>query len=233
MVSSNGHYKNKYNVLNTYETLPAAINAINKQKASTRGQWYVYDLQDGRKRVWPALATKQEQVNKAVAWAKSIAADSKHGYSCYGELYKGSNDNKWDRWGKYGEYSCSTLIVTAYELAGFADLRSVAAKTKLKILQSGRVGINSTCMASALKKSGRFTNITKKVKGMKSLKPGDVLVQTYHVAMYIGGGKIVEASMNEVGREYAKARPGDQTGREIRVCSYYGGWGAFYRPKVN
>ncbi|MDO4475555.1 MAG: NlpC/P60 family protein [Lachnospiraceae bacterium] len=235
LVSCNGNYKNQENTLGKYQTLEQAIKAVNKQKKKTRAQWYVYDLANGRKRVWPELKSSQEQVNRAVAWAKAVAEDPRHGYSCYGEKMEGSLKSKWDRWGRYGDYSCSTLIVTAYELTGFADLRKTAAKHRLRILQTGREGLNSTCMAAALKKSGRFKNVTKKVraaKGTKNLKPGDVLVQTYHVAMYIGNGKIVEARMNELGREYAKTRPGDQTGAEIRIGRYYGGWNCIYRPVV-
>ena len=53
------------------------------------------------------------------------------------------------------------------------------------------------------------------------LKKGDVLLnEAHHTAMYLGGNKIVNASINELGKTTG-GRTGDQTGREILVRDFY------------
>ena len=126
----------------------------------------------------------------------------------------------------------------AYELAGFTNLRTICQQNRYAIPISSRqraIGYSSKNAHEALSASGKFTNVTAKFKsqGKTFLLPGDILIQSgrRHVAMYIGDSKIVEATMNEVGREYASSRAGDQTGREIRIASYRGGWCEVWRPK--
>lgn len=53
------------------------------------------------------------------------------------------------------------------------------------------------------------------------LKKGDVLLnEKHHTAIYLGGNKLVNASINEKGTTTG-GRTGDQTGREILVRDYY------------
>lgn len=56
---------------------------------------------------------------------------------------------------------------------------------------------------------------------MANLKRGDILLnEKHHTAIYVGGGNIVHASLNEKGGIYG-GQSGDQTGKEICVRSYY------------
>ena len=73
-------------------------------------------------------------------------------------------------------------------------------------------------MRAAFIKDG-FKSIPYK-KGM-SLFRGDVLLnEKHHTALYIGDGKIVQASINEKGKATG-GQTGDQTGGEIAVRSFY------------
>lgn len=55
----------------------------------------------------------------------------------------------------------------------------------------------------------------------KNLKRGDILLnEKHHTAIYIGGGRIVHASLNEKGTTTG-GKTGDQTGREITTRDYY------------
>ena len=54
-----------------------------------------------------------------------------------------------------------------------------------------------------------------------SLKKGDVLLnEKHHTAIYLGGGMLVHASINEKGTTTG-GKSGDQTGREICTRAYY------------
>jgi nucleoid-associated protein YgaU len=56
---------------------------------------------------------------------------------------------------------------------------------------------------------------------VSQLQPGDVLLNDqHHTAMYVGNGQIAMASIDENGN-LAGGTPGDQTGRETLVRSYY------------
>ena len=103
------------------------------------------------------------------------------------------------RWGERGDYDCSSLTISALRVAG-VDTRWAT--------YTGN-------MRSALTGSGFYC------RGFDNLKRGDILLNdTYHVAVYIGNGMIVQASGNEWGGAVG-GQPGDQTGREIWVCGYY------------
>lgn len=53
------------------------------------------------------------------------------------------------------------------------------------------------------------------------LRRGDILLNViHHTAIYLGSGQIVEAAIDELGGT-AGNTPGDQTGGEIRIRSFY------------
>ena len=129
-------------------------------------------------------------IEKAVEWAINIANDDSHGYDQIG------------RWGP--DFDCSSLVISAFEEAG------------VKVKEAGATYTGN--MLSAFKRCG-FEAIPYE-KGMV-LKKGDVLLnKKHHTVLYIGDGKIVQASINEKGGIY-NGKDGDQTGKEIAVGNFY------------
>ena len=233
LVTSNWNYTNEYNVLRSFAKLANAKRAIQRQSASIRAEWYIVDTESGKQVVYPQLNNNREKIRQAVAWAKAITADNRHGYDCGGERMRRNTRLPFKRWGKKGDYSCSTLVIMAYELAGFENLRALAAKKKLTCTIEGKtvLGLNSSNLAKACKLSVRFRAVTTayKKKGQKALRAGDVLIRDGHVAMYVGGGKMVQATCNENGGMFG-GKPGDQPGGELMCCGFSGPWTAVFRP---
>lgn len=129
-------------------------------------------------------------IESAIKWAVDKANDDSHGYDQIG------------RWGD--DYDCSSLVISAYEQAG------------VPVKEAGATYTGN--MLSTFKKCG-FEAIPYK-KGMPLIR-GDVLLnEKHHTAMYIGDGKIVQASINEKGG-IVGGKTGDQTGREISVGKFY------------
>lgn len=133
-------------------------------------------------------------VDNAVAWAVGIAQDNSHGY------------DQLNRWGQ--DYDCSSLIIQAWENAG------------VRVKSIGNASHTGN-MYEAFKRLG-FRDVTSSVNlqtGYGLIK-GDVLLNVKsHTAMYIGDGKMVNASLNEKGT-VTGGKPGDQTGLEICVRAY-------------
>ena len=149
------------------------------------------------------------RVEKAVRFMIDIAQDSSHGY----------DQNQ--RWGERGDYDCSSLTITAFEKAGFP------VKSKYGATYTGN-------MKQAFINCG-FKDVRKDVNIVTGagLIRGDVLLnEVHHVAVYIGNGLIVQASINELGRATG-GKPGDQTGYEINISKYKnyhrGGWDCVLR----
>ena len=135
------------------------------------------------------------KVENATKWAINIANDNSHGY------------DQLSRWGT-PDYDCSSLVISAYEQAG------------IKVKTAGATYTGN--MYNAFVKCG-FDDVTTTVNLSTGagLKRGDVLLnKTHHTAMFIGSGKLVEASINEKGT-IMNGKPGDQTGNEIHTRSYY------------
>lgn len=102
------------------------------------------------------------------------------------------------RWGP--DYDCSSLVITAYQKAG------------MPVRDNGATYTGN--MRDAFKKCG-FREVT------GFLKAGDVLLnEKNHAALYIGDGKIVQASHNEKGG-ITGGQTGDQNGKEIAIVNYY------------
>ena len=136
------------------------------------------------------------KIETAVNWMISTANSNIHGY-----------DQKY-RWGQYGDYDCSSAVITAWENAG------VPVKT------NGATYTGN--MYSVFKKCG-FIDVTQSVDRAtgRGIQRGDVLLNRMnHTAMSIGNGQIVQASINEKGT-VTGGKPGDQTGKEFYIRSYY------------
>ncbi len=113
------------------------------------------------------------------------------------------------RWGERGDYDCSSLVVSALRTAGLET--SEATYTGNMVYNLTRNGFSWL---------GDFSN----------LQIGDILLnEKYHTAVYLGGGLLVHASGNEF-RGAVGGQPGDQTGTEVCVRSYYWEpWDGFLR----
>lgn len=105
-----------------------------------------------------------------------------------------------NRWGV--DYDCSSFVITAYEKAG------IPVKSKGGATYTGNM-------------RNAFLNCGFKEVDKSGLRLGDVLLnEKNHTAIYIGGGKIVHARINENGTTTG-GQTGDQTGGEICVTPYY------------
>ena len=134
----------------------------------------------------------------ALAWAKKIADDPRHGYS---------QASRWGKEGTVSDFDCSSFVISAYEQAG-AGLKSAGA-TYTGDLR----GVALRC---------GFSDVTAKcnLNNCSGMQPGDILLYHIsgtngHAAMYAGNSKIVHAR----GKSYGAAAPGDQ-GTEIAVTNY-------------
>lgn len=136
------------------------------------------------------------KVESATRWMENLARDDSHGY-----------DQDY-RWGERGDYDCSAAVITAFQQAGVPVKSNGATYTgnmKRVFLATG------------------FIDVTKAVNRSTGagLMRGDVLLnQGNHTAVYLGGGKEAEASINEFGG-ITGGQPGDQTGYEVLIRSYY------------
>ena len=232
IVTCNHHYDNKYNTLAKTDTLKEAKTKIEKQPKQYKGEWYVYDSKT-KKIVWPDLSTNKKKINKAISWAIGIANDPRHGYDTNGEPSSTNCDLKWKRWGKCGDYSCSTIVATAYELFGFFNARTYAWNNNLKMALTGSTkkfhGYNAYNIAQCLKGTKKFKDISSKYhkNGRSILKAGDIVVNDRqdHTALIVTNQRIVEGALNENYQEYASSIPGDQrNGSELSIRSYMGGY---------
>lgn len=149
------------------------------------------------------------KTENATQWMINLANNNSHGY------------DQTKRWGEKGDYDCSSAVISAWQAAG------VPVKTN---------GASYTGnMKSVFLKTG-FSDVTSKItlSSGAGLKRGDVLLNTSsHTAMFIGNGQIVHASINENGKTTG-GKPGDQTGKEICIRSYYNKpWNCILRYKEN
>ena len=107
------------------------------------------------------------------------------------------------RWNELGDYDCSSLVVSALRQAG---------------LDTGGATYTGNMKSSLTARGFRW------ITDFSQLQCGDILLNIrYHTAIYLGNGLLVHASGNEYG-EAIGGEPGDQTGSEICVRSY------FWRP---
>lgn len=116
-----------------------------------------------------------------------------------------NDDSVGYQWGGWGpEFDCGHLIIDAYERAGFP------------VKSHGGAASTHNMREAWLACGG--SDVTGKVNRSTGagMLPGDVCVnKEHHAVMYIGNGKIVHARSNFDGK------PGDSSGKEICVGSYY------------
>lgn len=130
-------------------------------------------------------------IQSAVAWARSIAADDSHGY------------DQTNRWGQ--DYDCSSFVIAAYRAAGVPLECTYTGDMRGDMLRRGFADVTASVNLST-------------GAGMQA---GDVLLNyARHTALALGGGRIVQASINEHGTATG-GQTGDQTGREIYERTYY------------
>lgn len=129
-------------------------------------------------------------IDSAVSWARQIAADPRHGY---------------DQTNRQGpDYDCSSFVLAAFKQAGLP----------LKATYTGN-------MRSDMLRNGFVVAIRVNLATGAGLEVGDVLLnERNHTALYIGNGRVVQASINELGTTTG-GKTGDQTGREIYERGYY------------
>lgn len=130
-------------------------------------------------------------IQDAVAWARRIAADDTHGY------------DQTNRWG--ADYDCSSFVISAYKAAGVPLECTYTGDMRGDMLRRGFIDVTATCNLST----------------GAGVAAGDVLLNyARHTALALGGGRIVQASINELGT-VTNGMPGDQTAREIYERTYY------------
>jgi hypothetical protein len=106
-----------------------------------------------------------------------------------------------DRWNikPGGDADCSSLVIFALREAGF---------------DTGSASYTGNMLPNLLMHGW------KRVPNNGNPQPGDILLNiVHHVAVYLGGGQLAQASYSE--NRSANGRPGDQTGHETNVGPYY------------
>ena len=123
-------------------------------------------------------------------WMENLAIDDSHGYA-------------WGGWGPQ-DYDCSHAVITALQTSGIPVKDYGATYTgnmKDAILACG----------------GKDVTASVNLGSGNGLKRGDILLNiANHVAVYIGGGRLVHARSSE-----GNNIPGDQNGQEIRIQQYF------------
>ena len=131
-----------------------------------------------------------EKTKRFISKAVEIANDPASGYS------------QIRRWGK--DYDCSSLMYTCGYYAGYELPNRDPRYTGTMVNDFRHAGFTVHAFDGNL----------------FDLEPGDILLnEAHHTAVYIGDGKLVEASIAETGG--IDGMPGDQTGHEIHVTSVY------------
>lgn len=136
-------------------------------------------------------------IESACNYGVELANNNKHGY------------DQLNRW--LPDVDCSSLVCLCYEQAGVPVREAGASYTGNLLAGFTKCGFEAI-----------------KFKSSIPLVRGDVLFYNYvknektygHAILYLGGGKIVQASINEKGTTTG-GKTGDQTGKEVAVGNYY------------
>ena len=135
------------------------------------------------------------KIQDAVALAKAWAADPSHGY------------DQTRRWGP--DYDCSSFLIAVWEAVG------VPVKTNGATWTGNMRDVFCRCGFEVI------TTDPAKLSIGAYLQDGDIVLnELNHVAMVVDGGKLVQASGNELGT-VTGGQTGDQTGKEIHITPYH------------
>jgi hypothetical protein len=140
-----------------------------------------------------ALQSQKRTLARFVDELVKICGDNSHGYD---QAY---------RYNQYGDYDCSSLTIIALQKAGFKTGDAV---------YTGN-------MREEIVGADQFQWLWWDEVGREGLRVGDIMLNEYsHTNVYLGNGEVANASGNEWGGAVG-GEPGDQTGRELLVRSYY------------
>ena len=119
-----------------------------------------------------------------------------------------SQSDRWDFNPAGGNCDCSSLVIHCLQEAGF-DTGGAS--------YTGNLSANLTARGWA------------RVGNDGNPQPGDILLNDAdHVAVYLGGGKLAQASQSE--NNSTVGAPGDQTGGETNISNYYNfPWNCYLR----
>lgn len=181
------------------------VQIIKRTKSPTGNVWYQIKWNGksgfiwGKRLSFAYIAETGGMAKRAAANAKAIAQDSFHGY----------NNTKGKRGGN-PDYACSSFVADCYIKAG-VDFGIPASKVYTKDMRK-------------LFTAHGFKNVTSKVnlKNGNGMKEGDVFVKPgSHTEIYLGNGKVAGARGNANSGQPENGKPGDQTGNEIAISSYW------------
>lgn len=156
-----------------------------------------------------------EGIEKAVNWAKMIAANDGYGYD------QATRTSGWEKWqsnpdcnGQCGSFDCSSFVSAALTVGGYFETNP---------------NFNTGSQPQALERAG-FRRIATSATSSANLQAGDILISSNrHTAMYIGNNQIVETGHDE-NNQYRGGQPGDQTGDENKIRDFYNyPWDMVYR----
>ena len=168
------------------------------------------------------------RVESAVQWAIEIANDPIHGYSQGAENATAANPYTGTRDGP--DYDCSSLVYYAFDHAGFNIIDNWKKNPKYMNRYNGRqkVGDADTIWDDLSVDGGWQKFSWNEIKD--NLQRGDILCRPqFHVAIYIGDGKTVEARGVNNPTGMGRYETGDQGG-EIDFYPAQGrGWTEVYR----
>lgn len=154
-------------------------------------------------------------MEKAINWAKTIAANNGYGYD------QSTRTSGWDKWQsdpscttQCGSFDCSSFVSAALTTGGYFQTNP---------------NFNTGNEPQGLEQAG-FTKVGTSAATSADLKVGDILIASgHHTAIYIGNDQMVEAAHNE-NRGASGGQIGDQPGDEIRVRDFYNyPWDMVYR----
>ena len=171
-------------------------NALNACALAGMGKYKVFS--DG-KLVWPTAKTTIPQ--KAVRWAKAIAADNTHGYNNTAGKRTGNPD-----------YACSSYVAGAYRAAGLTKIpaNEYTANMRKDFLAAG------------------FVDVSKSVnlRTGNGMEIGDVvLVPGKHTEMVADAKHNLLGARGEATGGAANGKAGDQSGGEIALAKWWDdGW---------
>lgn len=108
-----------------------------------------------------------------------------------------------------GETDCSALVIHALKEAGFS---------------TGSASYTGNMRSNLTDRGWEVVSVN------GNPQAGDILLNdVHHVAVYIGGGKLAQASIDENGR-VTGGKGGDQSGRETNISPYYNyPWNCYLR----